>query len=141
MRNISYSPQSPEVFHDTIKNNILLGRDGDYYQAAMNSCFIETVMKFPNKFDTIISHSLSSLSGGERSRLSIARSILNHPDLIILDDVFSGLDIDMSIEIINNLKRDYQSSIIFIVTNQSELLELMDRVIRFPLDEGKAYER
>lgn len=130
MNMIAYSPQNPEIFRDTIQNNIMLGRCGDVREAAKDACFMETVRKYPKQFDEIISHSLTSLSGGERSRLSLARSLVNHPPLILLDDIFSGLDIEMSLSILRTLKTKYHSSIILIVTNQPELLREMDRIIR-----------
>ena len=79
--------------------------------------------------EDILSHSNSNLSGGQQKRLMIARCLFSNAKLILLDDPFNALDIDMGVKIINNIKNNYKNSIIIIANNQNEILKKMDKII------------
>lgn len=131
---IGYSPSNVDIFNASIKENISLGKNGDYIKAAIDSKLNDDIENFPQKYEQTISHSTANLSGGQQKRLAIARTIFNSPKIIILDDPFNSIDTPMAKEILINLKANYENCLIFIVCNQKEILELTDRVIYFEKD-------
>jgi len=128
---IGYAPSNIDIFNSSIKENISLGKNGDYVQAAIDSQLSVDIENFPQKYNQIISHSTANLSGGQQKRLAIARAIFNYPKIIILDDPFNSIDSLMAKKIFKNLKTNYKNCLIFIVCNQKDILELTDKVIYF----------
>lgn len=88
--------QDPHLYHDTIRNNLLLARpDATAHEltAALRSAQIHDVVHaLPQGLDTVIGERGYQLSGGERQRLSIARTLLKNPGIIILDEATAHLD-------------------------------------------------
>ncbi len=126
---IAYAPSITEVFNDTLKYNISFSSNEDVSKEIENSLLIRDLDTFTNGENEMLSHSMVNLSGGQQKRLQVARSLYNSPKLIILDDPFNAIDINMSKEIVDNLRNNYKDSIIIIINNQSEVLEKMDRII------------
>lgn len=120
---ISYAPSEVEIFNDTVKYNISFGEKDVYKEMKM------TYLDQEINSEDILSHSNSNLSGGQQKRLMIARCLFPNAKLILLDDPFNALDIDMGVKIINNIKNNYKNSIIIIVNNQNEILKKMDKII------------
>ena len=98
MNQISMVFQNVYLFEDTIYNNILMGRsdatEQEVIEAAKKARCYDFVMELPNGFQTIIGEGGASLSGGEKQRISIARSILKNAPIIILDEATASIDSD-----------------------------------------------
>ncbi|WP_244835055.1 ABC transporter ATP-binding protein [Clostridium sp. BJN0001] len=96
LKNISMVFQNVYLFHDTIRKNIAFGRpeatDEEIKEAAKKARCHDFIMKLPNGYDTIIGEGGSSLSGGEKQRISIARAILKDSPVIILDEATASVD-------------------------------------------------
>lgn len=120
---ISYAPNQVEIFNDTVKYNISF-EDKDVSK-EMQMTYLDREINE----DDILSHSNSNLSGGQQKRLMVARCLYSNAKLMLLDDPFNTIDIDMGIKIIDNIKNNYQNSIIIIVNNQNEILKKMDKII------------
>jgi ATP-binding cassette subfamily B protein len=92
----SFVFQDVYLFNDTIYNNILCGRKNarreDVLEAAKKARCHEFITQLENGYDTTISEGGSSLSGGEKQRISIARAILKNAPIVILDEVTTALD-------------------------------------------------
>lgn len=89
--------QDPVLFSDiNIMENIRYGRldatDAEVRMAAKMACIHDTIERFPNGYQSMIGNNGVKLSGGEKQRLCIARTILQNPDILILDEATSGLD-------------------------------------------------
>lgn len=120
---ISYAPNQVEIFNDTVKYNISF-EDKDVSK-EMQMTYLDREINE----DDILSHSNSNLSGGQQKRLMVARCLYSNAKLMLLDDPFNAIDIDMGIKIIDNIKNNYQNSIVVIVNNQNEILKKMDKII------------
>lgn len=96
LANISMVFQNVYLFHDTIRNNICFGRQGateaEMISAAKKAQCHEFIMSLPNGYDTVIGEGGSSLSGGEKQRISIARAILKDAPIVILDEATASVD-------------------------------------------------
>lgn len=120
---ISYAPNQVEIFNDTVKYNIAF-EDKDVSKEMQMTYLDQEINE-----DDILSHSNSNLSGGQQKRLMVARCLNSNAKLMLLDDPFNAIDIDMGIKIIDNIKNNYQNSIVIIVNNQNEILKKMDKII------------
>lgn len=96
LKNISMVFQNVYLFHDSIYNNIKFGNPNgskeEIVNAAKQACCHDFITELPNGYDTIIGEGGSSLSGGEKQRVSIARAILKNAPIVILDEATASVD-------------------------------------------------
>lgn len=96
LRNISMVFQKVYLFHDTIENNIRFGNPNatreEVIVAAQKARCHDFIMALPNGYQTVIGEGGSTLSGGEKQRISIARAILKNADIVILDEATASID-------------------------------------------------
>ena len=96
LKNISMVFQNVYLFHDTIANNILFGnpgaKDQEVVEAAKKARCHEFISKLPDGYDTIVGEGGSTLSGGEKQRISIARAILKNAPVVMLDEATASID-------------------------------------------------
>ncbi|XP_076444665.1 multidrug resistance-associated protein 1-like [Babylonia areolata] len=92
---IAYVPQQAWIQNDTLKNNILFGRDCDHdlYHRVLHACALEPDLEMLPAGDmTEIGEKGINLSGGQKQRVSVARAVYSDPDVILLDDPLSAVD-------------------------------------------------
>lgn len=96
LRNISMVFQKVYLFHDTIENNIRFGNlcatQEEIITAAKKARCHDFIMALPNGYQTVIGEGGSTLSGGEKQRISIARAILKNANIVILDEATASID-------------------------------------------------
>ena len=96
LKNISMVFQNVYLFHDTIENNIRFGNPDatheEVVQAAKKACCHEFIMQLADGYETVIGEGGSTLSGGEKQRISIARAILKDASIVILDEATASID-------------------------------------------------
>lgn len=117
------------LFSDTIKNNLLLGRDITEEQMieVCKKCNIhEMIEEFSFGYDTVLEEGGKNLSGGQRQRLCIARAILGRPEFLIMDEFTSSID-RHSERIIIQLIEDLQLPCLM-VTHRKNVLESCEYV-------------
>lgn len=126
---IGYVSQNSYLFNGTIKENLLLNRDIDA-TTIIKACKIAEIHDFiyslPQGYDTMIENNGSNLSGGQIQRLSIARAILKKPQILVLDEPTSSLDISISNAIKRNLKSI--SCITIMITHDLNMAKNCDQI-------------
>jgi len=94
--NISMVFQDVYLFRDTVEANIKMGKSDatreEVIEAAKRACCHDFIMALPDGYDTMIGEGGSTLSGGEKQRISIARALLKDASVILLDEATSSLD-------------------------------------------------
>lgn len=123
---IIYSSQNEKFINGTIKENILFERkipDEDFNK-IINICLLDKVIKkYPLGFDTYISSQINPLSGGEKNLVILARTLIEHKDIYILDEVLSELNYEKEIEVLKNIDRNIKSTIIYISHKKSNIFK------------------
>jgi len=93
---IGVVPQDTVLFNDTIMYNIRYGRieasDAEVEEAAKLADIHDTILEFPEKYETVVGERGLKLSGGEKQRVAIARTLLKNPSIMIFDEATSALD-------------------------------------------------
>lgn len=120
---ISYCPSKEFLFKDSIVNNIELGRDGNIKEALNSACLTDSQLDI----NTEINPTMVNISGGQKQRLMLARSLYHQSNIYLLDNPFSSLERFMS-ESISNQVLD-MNGLFFIVTNDENILKKLDRII------------
>lgn len=131
---IGITEQEPILIKDSIINNLTLGLNSyDYNDIISFSKELNLypyILNLPNKFDTLISEGSCNLSGGEKQKISIIRTLLKNPDLIILDEPTSALDSDSIKDLINLLKKYKNNKIIIVISHDIEMIKVADHIIK-----------
>ncbi len=93
----AYTPQVPQLFSDSLRDNVLLGRAEDETElgfALRLAVLEEDVTTLANGLDTVVGARGVKLSGGQRQRAAAARMFVRDPDLLVFDDLSSALDVE-----------------------------------------------
>lgn len=124
-RMIGYVPQDPIIYHGTIRENICLGDEGINEKRILKACQIAMVNEFvddlPEGYDTLLHESGSNLSGGQKKRLALARALAHDCKLIVLDETTSAIEEKAEQQIITNLQKDKELTLIIITHRKSTL--------------------
>ncbi len=130
---IGYVPQDAFLFSDTIKNNILFGKDNatedELIKAATMADVHKNIIDFNHGYDTILGERGITLSGGQKQRVSIARAIIKSPDILLFDDCLSAVDTETEEKILNNLKTVTKGKTTVIVSHRISSAKNADRIL------------
>lgn len=130
--NMSYISQDVYLFNATIKENICL--DGDFSDKAINDAIIKSslendIKNFTDGIDTLVGENGANISGGEKQRIALARSLINGKKIILIDEGTSSLDRENRRLIEENLLKDKNLTIIMVSHNLDETSkELFDKI-------------
>ena len=133
MNQISMVFQNVYLFEDTIYNNILMGRsdatEQEVIEAAKKARCYDFVMELPNGFQTIIGEGGASLSGGEKQRISIARSILKNAPIIILDEATASVDTDNESYIQEAISELVKGKTLLVIAHRLNTIQNADQIL------------
>jgi ATP-binding cassette subfamily B protein len=136
-------PQDTVLFNDSILYNIRYGRPGasdeEVYEAARLAHIHEFVTTLPNGYHTMVGERGLKLSGGEKQRVSIARTILKAPPILILDEATSALDSRTEQDIQKALKQVSRDRTTIVIAHRLSTVVEADEII--VLDAGRIAER
>lgn len=142
-RAIGIVPQDTVLFNDTIAYNIAYGKPGashDEIVAAARSAYIhEFIVSLPDGYNTMVGERGLKLSGGEKQRVAIARTLLKHPAILIFDEATSALDSKSEQVIQAQLKEIAQNRTTLIIAHR--LSTIADAAQILVLDKGRIVER
>lgn len=140
---IGIVPQDTVLFNDTIAYNIAYGKPGashDDIVAAARSAYIhEFIESLPDGYNTMVGERGLKLSGGEKQRVAIARTLLKHPAILIFDEATSALDSKSEQAIQAQLKEIAQNRTTLIIAHR--LSTIADAAQILVLDRGRIIER
>jgi ATP-binding cassette, subfamily B, heavy metal transporter len=142
-RAIGMVPQDTVLFNDTVRYNIRYGRpdatDAEVEQAAKLAQIHDFVMSLPKGYDALVGERGLKLSGGEKQRVSIARTILKGPPILVLDEATSALDSFTEQEIQTALKTVSKDRTTVVIAHRLSTVVEADEII--VLDKGEIAER
>ncbi len=132
---IIYVPQETTVFSGTIKDNISFMNpeisEEQIENAAKTTEIYDEIMQFPGGFDARVGERGLSLSGGQRQRLALARAILLKPKVLILDDVFSSLDLKTESLVLRNLRQEMKVTTLLAISSRVPSISGFDSIAVF----------
>lgn len=109
-RRIGYIVQETGLFNGTIRENISFFQDmtdEEIIRASQIACIHEDICKLPMGYDTVLGDNGMTLSGGQKQRMAIARTLAANPDILLIDEGTSNLDMQTEKKVINNLMKLY----------------------------------
>lgn len=129
---IGYVMQKSELFTDTVENNIRWGKndatDEEIRTAAATAQAADFVEGFSEGYQTMIAEKGASLSGGQKQRLSIARALLRKPEILIMDDSTSALDLVTEGKLQRALKEKFEDTTVIMIAQRIASVKQADRI-------------
>ena len=139
---VLFVPQNPVIFTGTIKDNVTFFVNEDDDKRVLKcleiSGFMKDLKNLTKGLGELVGERGVSLSGGQRQRLSIARALYQEPEVLIIDDTLSSLDVDTELQILKNLKKEYKEKFLIIISSRISTIYSMDNIL--VLDSGKIVE-
>ena len=140
---IGIVPQDTVLFNDTIGYNVAYGRDGashdEVIAAAKAAKIHDFVMSLPDGYQTTVGERGLKLSGGEKQRVGIARTLLKNPPILLLDEATSALDTETERDIQESLRQMGQGR--SVITIAHRLSTIVDADLIIVLEEGHVTEQ
>ncbi|MCL4407126.1 MAG: ABC transporter ATP-binding protein/permease [Thermotogae bacterium] len=140
--NVLLIPQESFLFSTKISKNVAFGlerfSEDDVEDASKVAHFHEEVVKFDDKYDTLVGERGVTLSGGQRQRLSLSRGIFKNAQVIILDDVLSAVDSQTATLILEDIGKTLKDMTTIVITHNIASVKNSDVI--FVMDEGKIVE-
>jgi len=137
-RNVAFAGQTPFILSTTVRNNILFGSEyiEDRYKRVLDACCLRPDLEmWPAGDQTEIGERGVTLSGGQKTRVSLARAVYAQPDLALFDDVLSALDAGTSQQVFDNLFENQSqdcllsSTGVVLVTHALHVLQRVSKVL------------
>lgn len=142
LKHMSVVFQDVYLLNDTVFNNIKLGKPDAKYEEVVRAATLANCHEFidnlKDKYDTMVGEGGSTLSGGEKQRISIARAILKDAPIILLDEATASLDADNEIEIQKSLQKLTEGKTVIVIAHKLNTIVNSDQII--VLNDGQIEE-
>ena len=139
---IAYVPQDNFLFSDTLKANIAFGVEGEDMEqivaATETACIHDSILEFPDGYETVVGERGVTLSGGQKQRSSIARALMKDAPILILDDALSAVDTDTEERLLRNLQENRRGKTTILIAHRISTIQHADVIL--VLEEGRAAE-
>lgn len=139
LKHVGIVPQESILFSGSIRDNICYGKpdatEEEMIAAAKIARAHDFITKFPQGYDTHVEERGANLSGGQKQRIAIARAIITHPRILILDDATSSVDVETETHIQEALKGTLQGCTSFVVAQRISTVLNADKIV--VLDKGR----
>ena len=140
---IGVVPQDTVLFNDTIYYNIAYGRDNatreEVEQAARDAKIHDFILSLPQGYDTAVGERGLKLSGGEKQRVGIARTLLKNPPILLLDEATSALDTETEQGIQDALERAAEGRTVITIAHRLSTVSDADQIV--VLEQGHVVEQ
>ena len=132
-KNFSMVFQNVYLFHDTILNNLTMGNENALPEEIVEACkkarCYEFIMNLPKGFDTIVGEGGSSLSGGEKQRISIARAIIKDAPIVLLDEATASVDLDNEAYIQEAIDELVRNKTLIVISHKLSSVKCADKIV------------
>ncbi len=142
LEQISMVLQDVYLFHESIRENIIFGNENaseeDMIRAAKLAGCHEFIEKLPESYETVVGEGGSTLSGGEKQRISIARAILKNAPILLLDEPTSSLDAKNEVLVQKAISNLVKNKTVIMIAHRLKTIKNADHII--VLDQGRIAE-
>lgn len=135
---IAYLGHEPQLLSDTIYENITLGDKEDVSKVLTMVCFEKDLESMKEGVQTRVGNGGVRLSGGQQSRIALARTLYHKKKILIVDDPFSAVDPATEKEILEQIKENTTDCIVFLISHRLAQFDKVDKVLLMHAD--KSYE-
>ena len=140
---VGYVPQKPYLFSGTVATNLRFGRpdatDAELWEALEIAQAADFVRQMPKGLDSAIAQGGTSVSGGQRQRLSIARALVAKPEIYVFDDSFSALDLATDARLRQALEPHTREAAVLVVAQRVSTIVSADEIL--VLEDGEIVGR
>lgn len=130
---MGFVSQEPRLFAGSLKDNVLLGRrnaDVEHFLAVAKLTGLDKIAaSHPMGYDLPVGEAGGLLSGGQRQLVALARCLVTHPQILLLDEPTSSMDAQAEMNFIRHLKTSVGDRTLVVVTHRPALLDVVDRVV------------
>ena len=129
----AYVMQDDYIYDNTIKHNIELYKSyekNEVKEATEKAELFDTIEKLDKKYNTLIGDNGIKLSGGQKQRLILSRNLITNPNILIIDNGFTGLDIDTRKKVIDNLNNRNNKTTLVIISSMIEDIKNADKIYK-----------
>ena len=143
LKNMSMVFQNVYLFRDTIENNIKFGfpeaTHEQVVEAAKKACCHDLISALPQGYDTVIGEGGSTLSGGEKQRISIARAMLKDAPIILLDEATASVDPENEVHLQQAISALVKNKTLIVIAHRLSTIRDADQIL--VVDNGKIVEK
>lgn len=129
----AYVMQDDYIYDNTIKYNIELYKiytKEQIEESTKRAELLDTIEKLDNKYETLIGENGIKLSGGQKQRLILSRNLITNPNVLVIDNGFTGLDIETRKKVIENLSRKDNKTTLIIISSMIEDIKNADKIYK-----------
>ena len=138
LKNISHTPQEVYFLDDTLSKNVALGSIKNLTSSkikikkALKMCnFFGEKVTMQKNLNSRLGERGASLSGGQKQKVGIARSLFSNKEILLLDEATSSLDAKNEDLILKNIKREYKNKIVIMITHKKSVLKFANKIFSF----------
>jgi len=131
--NVGYVAQDAKLYFGTVRENITFGvqgvSDAEVVEAARKAGILELINSHPLGFEMPVGERGENLSGGQRSAISMARTFLRQPKVLLMDEPTSAMDQGTEESLCRQIKSEFADSTLFLITHKMSMLALVERLM------------
>lgn len=133
LRNLSFVFQDIVLFQDSILNNIRIGKPSacldEVVEAAKKAGCHDFIMELPDGYDTVPGEGGSTLSGGEKQRIAIARALIKDAPIVLLDEVTANIDVENEVKIQSALQELLKNKTVIMIAHKLSTIQNVDQIL------------
>ena len=143
LRNLSFVFQDVMLFQDSILNNIRIGKPSacldEVIEAAKKAGCHDFIMALPDGYDTVLGEGGSTLSGGEKQRIAIARALIKDAPIVLLDEVTANIDVENEVKIQSALQELLKNKTVIMIAHKLSTIQDVDQIL--VIEDGKISQK